>query len=96
MINTCPIKSMCCVKLDWPTLCACRSIVQVLLWPAGKQSMLTFIHTTYRMESSFTEVLTFTPHQGAFAHGAMGRRIDPSWDGPIELFLVQASTPRLV
>ena len=24
----------------------------------------------------------------AFAHGAMGRRIDPSWDGPIELFLV--------
>ena len=26
----------------------------------------------------------------AFAHGAMGRRIDPSWSGPIELFLVQA------
>ena len=24
----------------------------------------------------------------AFAHGAMGRRIDPSWSGPIELFLV--------
>ena len=23
----------------------------------------------------------------AFAHGAMGRRIDPSWGGPIELFL---------
>ena len=22
----------------------------------------------------------------AFAHGAMGRRIDPSWSGPIELF----------
>ena len=21
-----------------------------------------------------------------FAHGAMGRRIDPSWGGPIELF----------
>ena len=32
----------------------------------------------------------------AFAHGAMGRRIDPSWAGPIELFLVPASTPRLV
>ena len=28
----------------------------------------------------------------AFARGAMGRRIDPSWSGPIELFLV----PRLV
>ena len=26
----------------------------------------------------------------AFAHGAMGRRIDPSWGGPIELFLFQA------
>ena len=32
----------------------------------------------------------------AFAHGAMGRRIDPSWSEPIELFLVQASAPRLV
>ena len=31
-----------------------------------------------------------------FAHCAMGRRIDPSWGGPIELFLVQASAPRLV
>ena len=25
----------------------------------------------------------------AFAHGAMGRRIDPSWGGPIELFSFQ-------
>ena len=32
----------------------------------------------------------------AFAHGAMGRRIGPSWGGPIELFLVPASAPRLV
>ena len=32
----------------------------------------------------------------AFAHGAMGRRIDPSWGGPIELFLVPAGAPRLV
>ena len=31
----------------------------------------------------------------AFAHGAMGRRVDPSWDGPIELFLVPASAPQL-
>ena len=31
----------------------------------------------------------------AFTHGAMGRRIDPSWGGPIELFLVPASAPRL-
>ena len=33
---------------------------------------------------------------GAFAHGAMGHRIDPSWGGPIELFLVPASDPQLV
>ena len=31
-----------------------------------------------------------------FKTGAMGRRIDPSWGGPIELFLVPASAPRLV
>ena len=31
----------------------------------------------------------------AFAHGAMGRLTDPSWGGPIELFLVPASAPRL-
>ena len=32
----------------------------------------------------------------AFAHGVMGRWIDPSWGGPIELFLVPASAPQLV
>ena len=29
----------------------------------------------------------------AFTHGAMGRRIDPSWGGPIDIFLVPASAP---
>ena len=29
----------------------------------------------------------------AFAHGAMGRRIGPSWGGPIELFFAPASAP---
>ena len=32
----------------------------------------------------------------AFAHGAMGCQIDHSWGGPIELFLIPASAPRLV
>ena len=32
----------------------------------------------------------------AFVHGAMGRRIDPSWGEPIELFLLPSSAPRLV
>ena len=31
----------------------------------------------------------------AFAHGAIGRLINPSWGGPTELFLVPASAPRL-
>ena len=37
-----------------------------------------------------------SPRGRAFAHVAVGRRIDPSWGGPIELFLVPASAPRLV
>ena len=32
----------------------------------------------------------------AFAHGAMGDWINPSWGEPIELVLVPASVPRLV
>ena len=32
----------------------------------------------------------------AFAHDAMGHRIDSSWGGPIGLFLVPATAPRLV
>ena len=32
----------------------------------------------------------------AFTHGVMGRRINPSWIGPIELFLIPASAPCLV
>ena len=30
----------------------------------------------------------------AFAHGAMGHRIDHSWGGPIELFLVPAGVTK--
>ena len=29
-----------------------------------------------------------------FAHGVMDRLIDPSWGGPIELFLIPASVPQ--
>ena len=46
---------------------------------------------------SFILRVCFRSYRGrAFAHGAMGRRVDPSWGGPIELFLVPASVPRLV
>ena len=41
------------------------------------------------------EICDYLPSLRAFAHGAMGRRIDPSWGGPIELFLVAATAPRL-
>ena len=54
--------------------------------------------------SVLSHVLTTSSSLGArcssvvrvFAHGTMGRQIDPSWGGPIELFLVPASAPRLV
>ena len=45
---------------------------------------------------SMFEIILDSLRGRAFAHGAMGRRIDPSWSGPIELFLVPASAPRLV
>ena len=32
----------------------------------------------------------------AFAHSAMGRRIDASWGGPIALFLVPAGVTKAV
>ena len=52
--------------------------------------------------SDLSERLAHSTHQyrssvvRALAHGAMGRRINPSWGGPIELFLVPASAPQLV
>ena len=53
--------------------------------------------------SKFVRILVLGPSDvgdfsvvRAFAHDAMGRWIDPSWGGPIELFLVPASAPRLV
>ena len=32
-------------------------------------------------------------HVWHYVHGAMGHRIDPSWGGPIKLFLIPASAP---
>ena len=48
----------------------------------------------YEMRSS--QWHTFAHVVRAFAHGAMGRRIDPSWGGPIELFLVPTCVPLLI
>ena len=38
----------------------------------------------------------FDYHGRVFVHGAICRRINPSYGGPIELFLIPASAPRLV
>ena len=55
------------------------------------------------MQENIMKVLVFTGGGArcssvvrAFAYGAMGSRINPSWGGPIELFLIPASAPRLV
>ena len=48
---------------------------------------------------TYNKIGSYIPNRSvvrAFAHGAMGHQIDPSWGGPIELFLVPASAPRLV
>ena len=55
--------------------------------------------TMYLKYLSFITLLLFDYCSSvvkAFAHGAMDCRIDPSWGGPIELFLVPTSAPRLV
>ena len=51
---------------------------------------VSFIHSFIHLLARCSSVVR------TFAHGAMGRRIDPSWGGPIELNLVPASAPQLV
>ena len=47
-------------------------------------------------ENNVREFLFLTGARCSSVVRAMGRRIDPSWGGPSELFLVPASAPRLV
>ena len=75
----------------------------------AKQSSLHSGHSRFPLSSYLSGSLPYVRHHisvnkgarcssvvRAFAHGAMGRRIDHSWVEPIELFLVPASAPRLV
>ena len=55
-----------------------------------------FIYLFYRLFTHVKQLHFASVYVRAFAHGAMGRRVDPPWCGPIELFLVPASAPRLV
>ena len=58
-------------------------------------------HESARQKHPNRFLVEYTPSQRArcssvvraFAHGAMGRWIDPSLGGPIELFLVPATAP---
>ena len=72
---------------DLLTVGDCGMCVHVLLQIIVKPTANWFIKNAGARCSSVVR---------SFAHGAMGRRIDPSWGGPIELFLVPASAPRLV
>ena len=57
------------------------------------------INITVKCTVADSDVLLGAGHSSvvrAFAHGAVCHQIDPSWGGPIELFLVPASAPQLV
>ena len=54
------------------------------------------LHKTMVIDSYGRPGARCSPVVRAFPRGAMGRRINPSWGGPIELFLSPASAPRLV
>ena len=66
---------------------------------SGREPVPTHVVTTHLKHTVLNSTLRGARCSSvlrAFAHGAMGRRIGPSWGGPIELFLVPASAPRLV
>ena len=65
-------------------------------YTTSKYIFCSFLHSFGIMNRSLIEGARCSSVVRAFAHGAMGRWIDPSWGGPIELFLVPASAPRLV
>ena len=58
--------------------------------PCGSVHLTSALKDSLRIGARCSSVVR------AFAHGAMGCQIDPSLGGPIELFLVPASAPRLV
>ena len=73
----------------WLCLCVCvrEQILGVCLLVF---TLINKCRTSIQMGARCSSVVR------AFDHDEMGRRIDPSWGGPIELFLVPASAPRLV
>ena len=59
-------------------------------------SITFLLHATVDVNFLLVVGATCSSVVRVFTRGAMGRRIDPSWGEPIELFLVPASALRLV
>ena len=78
-------KETCCHHIGY----SYRLTARVLLYAPSHREDSTY-HSLCYTRARCSSVVR------AFAHGAMGCRIDPSWAGPIELFLIPASAPRLV
>ena len=68
----------------------CCTLRSVFVWLTGFSSLFLVFFFFFPQGARCSSVVR------AFTHGAMSRRIHPSWGGPIELFLVPASAPRLV
>ena len=83
--------------LLWPSTFLFSIVVGVVIIVVNILLLLLFINIIIRY-------IVILIGQGArcssvvrvFVHGAMGHWIDPSWGGPIELFLIPASAPRMV
>ena len=83
----CDVKSLC-------------HIYYTLNYTSNLLACVFIFHT--HSENNATFCICVFPREGArcssvvraFAHSAMGRWTDPSWNGPIELFLILASAPR--
>ena len=81
------------------SLCKKRSFIYIL--PKRKSHILDVMRQgEIQSENGYSMVvyncIPHTSRERDVAHGAIGHWIDPSWGGPIELFLVPTSAPRLV
>ena len=92
--------STCWLAISVPVIPGTRAMGGPVLVCKHKQIPVCKQSNTKQQQQNSLHTYIHTYHAymvvRAFAHGAMGRRIDPSGSGPIELFLVQASAPRLV
>ena len=77
------------IHYERPAIYSCGILLQSFFAPF-RSLVSSSLHLLYRRGARCSSVVR------AFAHGTVGRRIDPLWGGPIELFLVPANAPRLV